>query len=301
MITPALPYIAHLVNSNNKASLIDACLTLSYISDGADDRIQAVVDTGVAPALVRLLGSDSTSIVTPALRTLGNIVSGSDHHTQAVIDAGVLDYITPLLSSPKKSVKKEACWLISNIAAGNHSQITKLISRPDILSVVIQLVHSAEWDVRKEATWVLSNIATGGEDAHVHALVELGSINALVEIISVADPKILLVVLDAIESILRVGCKTGRDYVGFVDECDGLDKIEMLQEHENEEVYEKAISIIEKYFGVEEGEDQNLVPTVQGDTFAFGLPTTDKNTNVTAGDGSQQHQQVPLQPFNFYA
>lgn len=41
----------------------------------------------------------------------------------------------------------------------------------------------------------------------------------------------------------------------------GLDKIEFLQSHENQEIYQKAFDLIEHYFGVED-DDPSIVPTV---------------------------------------
>lgn len=294
-VAPALPIISDLLVSNRTTGLQDTCWALSYISDGDDARIQEVMKTGVTSHLVRFLAHESTSIITPALRTLGNFVSGNDTQTQAVLDAGVLDYVVNLLSNPKKNVRKETCWLLSNIAAGTPDQITSIMRSPRPLSLVIDAVKNAEWDVKKEATWVISNIATGGTDEHVMGLVALNAINALCSVLTAGDSKIVMIVLDAIEKILEVGMKAGKDYGNLVDECDGLDAIEQLQEHSNDDVYKKAISIIERYFGVEEEGDENVLPGVSNDgQFVFGLPTTKVGSTT-----DQQQAPQPLQPFNF--
>lgn len=294
-VAPALPIISDLLVSNRTTGLQDTCWALSYISDGDDARIQEVMKTGVTLHLVRFLAHESTSIITPALRTLGNFVSGNDTQTQAVLDAGVLDYVVNLLSNPKKNVRKETCWLLSNIAAGTPDQITSIMRSPRPLSLVIEAVKNAEWDVKKEATWVISNIATGGTDEHVMGLVALNAINALCSVLTAGDSKIVMIVLDAIEKILEVGMKAGKDYANLVDECDGLDAIEQLQEHSNDDVYKKAISIIERYFGVEAEGDENVLPGVSNDgQFVFGLPTT--KVGLTT---EQQQAPQPLQPFNF--
>lgn len=51
----------------------------------------------------------------------------------------------------------------------------------------------------------------------------------------------------------------------------GLDKIEYLQNHENQDIYHKAFDIIERYFGAED-EDDKLAPKVDDDShqFSFG-------------------------------
>jgi importin subunit alpha-1 len=92
------------------------------------------------------------------------------------------------------------------------------------------------------------------------------------------DPKIILVALSGIENILRAGEAIVKEYGGQnvyalqVEECFGLDKIEHLQEHENEEIYHKAYEMIETYFrdDQKEGEDLNIVPDSTTEHFTFG-------------------------------
>lgn len=62
--------------------LTDACWALSYLSDGQNDKIQAVIEAGVCQRLVELLIHASPAVQTPALRTVGNIVTGDDLQTQ---------------------------------------------------------------------------------------------------------------------------------------------------------------------------------------------------------------------------
>lgn len=57
----------------------------------------------------------------------------------------------------------------------------------------------------------------------------------------------------------------------------GLDKIEFLQTHEKIEIYERAYSILQEYYGNDE-EDQMVAPSTQNNEFQF--------TNQPIGDGS---------------
>jgi importin subunit alpha-1 len=137
--------------------------------------------------------------------------------------------------------------LLSNIAAGNKQQITQLVNTPNLLiNVLTQLSEASEWDVRKEAAWVICNIASGGTKAHIQALVENGCLKPICDLLSVGESKMLLLAMEALENILKAGQSGNMNYMHFIDEAEGVDKLELLQEHENQEVYDKAVRIIEK-------------------------------------------------------
>jgi hypothetical protein len=280
VVGPALPVLAKIVFQNQDVdSIVDAIWALSYMSDGENARIQAVVDTGVVPLLANILGSDKTLAVVPALRTLGNIVSGDDKQTQCVLDAGVLTNLVPLLVHAKKNIRKEACWLLSNVAAGTPDQLTTMMNTPHLLPYVLQQLSAAsEWDVRKEACWAISNVASMGSATHVHQLVEHGGIRPLCDLLNTGDVKLILIVMEALEAILKVGQHGSVSYVTLIDEAGGIDNLESLQEHENVEVYSKSVKLIETYFGGEDtAESENIAPGVVTDAtgnsmYAFGVP-----------------------------
>lgn len=298
VIRPAIPALASLLhNSQDADTMVDAAWALSYISDGDNSRIQAVVDLGVVPVLVNMLGSTRPQTIVPALRTLGNIVSGDDSQTQAVINSNVLPQLVQLLISSKKNIRKETCWMLSNIAAGNMDQVQVIINTPDLLPrILAQLSSSAEWDVRKEAAWVVSNIASGGSKAHVHRMVEQGAIRPLCDLLDVGEVRMLQVAMEAIEAILKHSGE--HDYAKLIEECDGIERLEGLQEHENQEVYAKAVHLIEEYFnGEEEGDSENCAPANNNpNTFGFGL--SNANSSKAFNFGSAAANAIP-QPSGF--
>jgi len=146
----------------------------------------------------------------------------------------------------------------------------------NIIPPLIQLLSHAEFDIRKEAAWAISNATSGGTHAQIKFLVQQGCIRPLCDLLKVADAKIITVALEGLENILKVGDteakanNTRNEMATYVAEAEGLAKIEELQQHDNVEIYEKCIKILETYIELEDEEDTNIAPEVQGNQFAFG-------------------------------
>jgi importin subunit alpha-6/7 len=189
-VKPCLLTLAQLIYSPDEEVLTDACWALSYLSDGPNEKIQAVIEAGVCRRLVELLLHPSPSVQTPALRTVGNIVTGDDLQTQIIVNFNALSCLLALLSSPKKGIRKEACWTISNITAGNKDQIQAVIDA-NIAPPLIQLLAHAEFDIRKEAAWAISNATSGGKPNQIKFLVQQGCIRPLCDLLTVVDTKII--------------------------------------------------------------------------------------------------------------
>jgi len=279
-----------LIYSEDEEVLADSCWALSFLSDGANDRIQLVIDAGVCRRLVELLRHTSSTIQTPALRTVGNIVTGNDDQTQLILHCGALNMLLPLLSSPRKPLRKESCWTISNITAGNRAQIQAVIDS-NIIPPLVHLLNNDEFDIQKEAAWAISNATCGGGAEHIRYLVEQGCVSPLVNLLDRMDAKIVIVALEGLQNILKWGesskDKEGNNpYSSVIELAGGVEKLEQLQRHENQKVYDSALSILEKYFeGEEEGEEAMMVPDVQEDGSMFAFNSGNVNGGFQAPSG----------------
>ncbi|TYJ11827.1 hypothetical protein E1A91_A11G303400v1 [Gossypium mustelinum] len=119
-----LPTLGRLIHSKDEVVLAKACWALSYLFDGTNDKIQAVIESGVLGRLVELLMHPSPSVITPTLYTVKHIVTGDDVQIQAIIEATIIAPLVHLLQNAEFDIKKQAGKAISKATSGGtHDQI----------------------------------------------------------------------------------------------------------------------------------------------------------------------------------
>lgn len=249
-VEPMIPILSQLLDHEDAQVLADACWALSYVTDDDAVKIESVVASGAVPRLVRLLSCDNPAIITPALRSVGNIVTGNDTQTDAVIAAGALPALGKLLKNSKNSIVKEAAWTISNITAGNQQQIM-MVFDSGILHTLCEVLVKGDFKSQKEAAWAITNTTTGGSTEQIIHLVEKYPVmKPYCDLLDAKDSRTVRVVLSGIANIFQIADKIGgtENLCTLFEEIGALDKLEALQNHENEEVYKKAFQLIETYF-----------------------------------------------------
>jgi hypothetical protein len=258
-VQKALPYLCRLLQCQEPEVLTDALWALSYIADSDEQQIDLLLHSGVVGTVVQALGCGNDEYGAPAIRVVGNIATGSHVQTQVILSCGALSHLPYFLHSKKSNLVKEACWLLSNVTAGTADQIQAVIDA-GLLSRVLDLcTGGGSHIVRKEAFWTIANLSVGGRPEQIHAAVGLGLIKALVEGLSFqGDAQLICAIIDGLSSVLKVGAETDNGenrYFALMEECQGSEKLEALQEDQNEEVYNKAVQMLQTYCEVENEED----------------------------------------------
>jgi hypothetical protein len=238
-VASVIPYLTAMIHYADSEVVADALWSLSYISDGTNDRISAVLSHSALPAIIHHLSSGpGKSIETPALRCLGNIVSGDDHQTSLAIEHGAIMVLCAMLRAqahnPRPGTKKEILWALSNIAAGNATQNNALL-QAGVFDLIADYIAMDDHSIRKEGQWTIANALQGATSADRTAIIGSASFRALLN--AASSHRICLAGVEGIANALE----RGFDAVAAIASPDELSAIvAALYEDKDSNVHEHA-------------------------------------------------------------
>ncbi|XP_010440449.1 PREDICTED: importin subunit alpha-8-like [Camelina sativa] len=259
MSPPTFDQVKHALelhlHSNDEKVLGNVCSGIQYVCDGSEDGIQSVIDAGFVPILVEHLRHPSPSVLIPVLHTIGTIVNKCNHQIQCVINCGALRILSDLFNRDyDKNINGATFFATFSITAGFTEHI-QLVIDANWIPRLVSMAHNDELGMKSEAVCAISNVTSGVYHDQIKYLVEQGCIKPLCDLLVYPDPVIISACLNGLENILKAGevernIGDVNNYTLQIEYAEGLEKIENLQRHKNNEIYEKALKILETYWGV---------------------------------------------------
>eukprot|EP01118_Nematostelium_gracile_P016694 TRINITY_DN6975_c0_g1_i1.p1 TRINITY_DN6975_c0_g1~~TRINITY_DN6975_c0_g1_i1.p1 ORF type:complete len:512 (+),score=108.38 TRINITY_DN6975_c0_g1_i1:139-1536(+) len=261
-----IPYLARSIHAQDREIIMDALWCFSYLTDADEDQIQIVLEAGITQRLLELLSDQYFQA--PCIRIIGNILTGNDQQTQHLIDQRVLPKLYLLLATPKsRIVLKETCWAICNITAGNLSQVQAVIDH-NIIPQFISILQKSDFEVKKEVIYAFSNAIYKRNPSQIEHLVQSGILREFAVLLKLEDVELIKTMLKGVLIIFQVG-RMQNYYPSIFEQYEGIDRLEELQEHKNNDIYKLSVKILEDFYDAAEEEQIHIAQDL---TYGFGIP-----------------------------
>jgi len=187
-------------------------------------------------------------LVVDLVSDIGALVAGA---------TGLFARLLTLINNTEASVRKSACLALSN-CAGNVDHIQQLIENGFVPACVKILAEDCQ-AVKVDAAWSISNMSHFGSAQQVRYLVAQGCTLPLCGLLRGSDSRVSMVALAGLEEILKVGAEDERpetrsrnEYAVLVREAGGMDGLDSLLSHTNEEICARTMTVSNLYFGRDE-------------------------------------------------
>ena len=205
--------------------------------------------------LINLIKLNDTQII--AIRVLGNLCKGPHECVDEIAKKGGFDLLQSLLSNTgDTTLQWEICRALSNVTSEPNSHTGYLLNS-NVFPKLFNLCKDGVADVRKEAAWAIANASIEADKEQSVELIKMGVISALAKGIEISNPTLQELIMWAIDNLLSAGIsKSGENHLSEVFEAEGgIELLEGLYMHMNEDIQKKAKSMMQKYFPNKEESD----------------------------------------------
>lgn len=136
----------------------------------------------------------------------------------------------------------------------------------------MKILENGDFKTQREAVWAITNITSGGTNEQIITMIEKYPLmKPYCDLLLAKDVRTVSVVLNGLQSLFKVaeGVNGLTNFCIMLEEIGTVDKLEALQNHENQEIYERAYQIIETYFNDDGDEEKEIAPNTNNENFEF--------------------------------
>lgn len=139
------------------------------------------------------------------------------------------------------------------MTAESPGNISIIFQNPLYVKQLINMVGTDTEELKKEAAWVLCSCSKYGVPSDIFKLVEWEGLESFESILDSKDSKTVLVAVEGITNILSCGMKFftkegPNPFLIRLEKTKAISKLEDLQYHPSQEVYQKVASLLEAFF-----------------------------------------------------
>jgi len=235
--------------SHSLSFILDSCSVLDKATASGDFAlIQAVLDLGVVPSVKGFLRHDSSKVALAAVKVVGNLFVGTDQQVDKVLDKDLLDAFEPLLAGKKRYIRKEILWSLSNLTAGSPSQM-QLLFHHSLYHQLQLAAHDSDLALRKEAVIAFAHATKHCDFSATRQMLHSGVLGLFLDSLESSDQDLVAEALEGTRGLLLY-CVGNRELAGkvreMVGELGGVQRIEKLQGHKSQQIYEAACRLLDE-------------------------------------------------------
>ncbi|KAL2534949.1 NB-ARC domain-containing protein [Abeliophyllum distichum] len=253
-------FVAFLMREEFPQLQFEAAWAITNIAFGKSKNVKMLIDHGAVPTFVKLVNSSSDDVREQAVWALGNVAVDSPKYRDLVLGHGALAPLLSQLNERSPVVYAQNCYLDPFQFLQRHPQPAFEQIRP-ALPILKQLVQYSGDE--EAAACAISNATLSGTREQIKYLVSQQCIKPLCDLLVCPDPSIVTVCLRGLENILKVG--EAEKHLGhsnlfaqMIDDAQGLEKIKILQSHDDNVISNKALKILQRYW-LQEDDEPNLL------------------------------------------
>lgn len=301
------------LNKLNDDEVSNCCLwSLRVISGIEDDRnpngIQEMFLNNDGDFILTLLAmnyNENKSELYQTLKILGNLLAvNDDKFVDNMLEFDILKFFENIFDhETNKKIRTVTLWAISNIAGGHYSHVKKIVNS-NLYDKIISMTSDYDFTTRKEAVYVLHNMCSEVNLSLGTELVKKSIFEVFVKVIEKnVDNSVIELALLSIEKLLHTGeaireISDVNSMAKKFDEIGGSACLEKLQYHPNNEIYHRALNILEKYFEIKQVDNHQITDFRESSNNYVHYNYTNDNFRI---DSESLQLQVSSNPnYNFY-